>query len=64
MNKKITTATLPIFDMAAQLDSNEAISEYLSQVQAEGDSDELKRALGYVANAYASLTDTTPTADK
>lgn len=49
MNKKITTATLPVFDMVAQLDSNEAISEYLSQVQAEGDSDELKRALGYVA---------------
>lgn len=39
------------FDMAALLDSDEAISEYLSQVLAEGDSDELLRAIGYVAKA-------------
>lgn len=39
------------FDLAAVLDSDEAISEYLSQVLAEGDSDELVRAIGHVAKA-------------
>jgi len=39
------------FDMAALLDSDEAISEYLSQVLADGDSDEFLRAVGYVAKA-------------
>jgi probable addiction module antidote protein len=39
------------FDVASFLDSNEAISEYLTQVLADGDSDELVRALGYVAKA-------------
>ncbi|MQU07926.1 addiction module antidote protein [Pseudomonas helleri] len=39
------------FDMAALLDSDEAISEYLSQVLADGDTDELIRAVGYVAKA-------------
>ena len=33
------------------LDSDEAISEYLSQVLKYGDSDELIRALGYIARA-------------
>jgi len=37
------------FDMVAMLDSDESISEYLSQVLADGDSDELIRALGYIA---------------
>jgi len=37
------------FDMLAMLDSDESISEYLSQVLADGDSDELIRALGYIA---------------
>lgn len=39
------------FDLAALLDSEEAISEYLSQVLAEGDTDELIRAVGHVAKA-------------
>ena len=43
--------TLVPFDMAPLLDSDEAISEYLSQVLADGDTDELLRALGHVARA-------------
>ncbi|UVM22805.1 addiction module antidote protein [Pseudomonas wadenswilerensis] len=43
--------SLTTFDMAALLDSDEAISEYLSQVLADGDHDELIRALGYIAKA-------------
>ena len=39
------------FDMVALLDSDEMISEYLSQVLEDGDSDELIRALGYIAKA-------------
>jgi probable addiction module antidote protein len=39
------------FDMASLLDSDEAISEYLSQVLAEGDNEEFLRAIGYVAKA-------------
>ena len=43
--------TLIAFDMASLLDCDEAISEYLSQVLADGDSDEFIRAIGYVAKA-------------
>ena len=43
--------TLVPFDMATLLDNDEAISEYLSQVLADGDTDELLRALGHVARA-------------
>lgn len=43
--------TLIPFDMAALLDTDEAVSEYLSQVLAEGDTDELIRAVGHVAKA-------------
>ena len=39
------------FDLTELLDSNEAISEYLTQVLADGDSDELLRAIGYIAKA-------------
>ncbi|MEZ0469637.1 addiction module antidote protein [Luteimonas salinilitoris] len=39
------------FDMAAHLDSPAAIAEYLNQVLADGDTDELVRALGHVAKA-------------
>lgn len=46
----MSNALIP-FDMAALLDSDEAISEYLSQVLADGDTDELIRAIGYVAKA-------------
>ncbi|PMQ04230.1 hypothetical protein DyAD56_16200 [Dyella sp. AD56] len=43
------------FDIVDYLDSEEAIAEYLSQVQAEGDPDELQRALIYVAKAREIL---------
>jgi probable addiction module antidote protein len=39
------------FEVADYLDSEEAIAEYLSQVLADGDADELRRALSHVANA-------------
>lgn len=39
------------FDVAALLDTDEAISEYLSQVLADGDNAEFLRAIGYVAKA-------------
>lgn len=44
-------AKLLPFDITEVLDSDEAISEYLSQVLADNDSDELVRALGHVAKA-------------
>ena len=40
------------FDMASFLDSDEAIAEYLSQVLADGDSDELLAAIGHIAKAH------------
>jgi len=39
------------FDIVDYLDSKEAIAEYLSQVLADGDTDELLVALGYIARA-------------
>ena len=39
------------FDLADYLDSEEMIAEYLSQVLAEGDTDELLQAIGHVAKA-------------
>jgi len=45
------TNTLSDFDIADYLDSKEAISEYLSQVLADGDTDELLSALGHIARA-------------
>ena len=39
------------FDLAGYLDSEEMIAEYLSQVLAEGDTDELLQAIGHVAKA-------------
>lgn len=44
-------AKLVPFDMAAFLDSPEAIAEYLTQVLADGEPDELLRALGHIAKA-------------
>lgn len=46
----MTIKTVP-FDMVSELDSDAAITEYLAQVFADGDSDEIIRALGYVARA-------------
>lgn len=42
--------TIP-FDIVSELDGDAAIAEYLMQVFAEGDSDEIIRALGHVAKA-------------
>lgn len=39
------------FDMSDLLDSDEAISEYLTQVIADGDTDEILRAIGHIAKA-------------
>ncbi len=47
----LETEKLLPFDMVSLLDSEEMMSEYLSQVLADGDSDELIRALGYIAKA-------------
>jgi probable addiction module antidote protein len=47
----VQTEKLLPFDIVRLLDSDEAISEYLSQVLEDGDSDELIRALGYIAKA-------------
>lgn len=46
MNKEL----IP-FDIAEYLDSEEAISEYLTQVLAEGDNEEFLRAIGHIAKA-------------
>lgn len=45
------TLQLTTFDILDTLDGEDAISEYLSQVMADGDDDELLRALGHVAKA-------------
>jgi len=45
------TAKLIPFDISSMLSSDEAISEYLSQVMEDGDSDEIIRALGHIAKA-------------
>ena len=39
------------FDLAAELDSDAAVAEYLRQVFEDGDSEEIIRALGHVARA-------------
>ena len=39
------------FDMSRYLDSDEAVAEYLSQVLADGDADELIEAIGHIAKA-------------
>lgn len=46
---KVNVSNLPVFDMVNVLDDDAMISEYISQVLADGDSDELIRALGYIA---------------
>lgn len=39
------------FDLSDYLTSEEDIAEYISQVLADGDSEELLRAIGYIAKA-------------
>ncbi len=51
MTRKIDPADLPEFDLAEYLDSEEAISEYLNQIIADGDMAELAHALGVAARA-------------
>jgi probable addiction module antidote protein len=51
MTQKINVSSLPEFDMASQLRSDSDITDYLSLVLKEGDTDELIRAVGYVAKA-------------
>lgn len=46
----MTEKLLPV-DMVSMLDSDELIREYLLQVLADGDINELIRAFGYVAKA-------------
>jgi DNA-binding phage protein len=46
-----TAQKLKPFDITCQLDSDEAIAEYLSQVLQDGDSDELIRSLSHIAKA-------------
>jgi probable addiction module antidote protein len=46
MNKKLVP-----FDISSILDSKEAILEYIRQVLDDGDTDEMLRALGYIAKA-------------
>jgi len=43
---KVTT-----FDVAEYLDSEEMVAEYLSQILADGDTDELLEAMGHIAKA-------------
>jgi DNA-binding phage protein len=43
--------TLTTFDMTPLLDSDEAISEYLSQVLVDDDLEEFLRAVGHVVKA-------------
>nr|WP_146024042.1 hypothetical protein [Pseudomonas sp. GW458-11-26-14-LB4] len=45
------------FEMTALLVDLNAIREYLSQVLAEGDDEELFRAIGYVTQARIRLTE-------
>lgn len=51
MNKKIAIDTLAEFEMEDYLQDEEAIAEYLNQVLADGDTNELLRAIGYIAKA-------------
>ena len=39
------------FDIAEYLDNKEVIAEYLSQVLADGDTDEFLQAIGHIAKA-------------
>ena len=51
MNTSISAAELPEFDMASQLRDENDIAEYLTMVLEDGDSNELIRAIGYLAKA-------------
>jgi probable addiction module antidote protein len=44
-------SNLTVFDVSQYLDSKETIAEYLSQVLADGNTDELLEAIGNIAKA-------------
>jgi probable addiction module antidote protein len=46
-----TKETITEFDLSDYLDSDEAISEYLTQVLDDGDMNEFLKALSYIAKA-------------
>ncbi|WP_018715280.1 addiction module antidote protein [Brachymonas chironomi] len=46
----MTIKTVP-FDIVTELDTEEAMIEYLRQVLEDGDTDEILRAIGHVARA-------------
>ena len=46
-----TSETITEFDLSDYLDSDEAISEYLTQVLDDGDMKEFLKALSYIAKA-------------
>ena len=47
----MSNVELTNFDIAQYLDDKEVIAEYLSQILADGDTDELLEALGNIAKA-------------
>ena len=51
MSVQIRTSDLPEFDMAEQLQTEQDIAEYITMVLEDGDTDELIRAVGYIAKA-------------
>lgn len=51
MSKKTPLNEIAEFDVSDYLRDDEDIAEYLTQVLAEGDSNELLRAIGYIAKA-------------
>ena len=51
MSEKIRIADLPEFDFSEHLDSDEAISEYLTAILEDGDASLLAAALGDIAKA-------------
>ena len=51
MTTKTRISELPEFDMAEQLRTEQDIAEYITMVLEDGDTDELIRALGYIAKA-------------
>jgi probable addiction module antidote protein len=51
VSERILIKDLPEFDMAEHLRNDDDIAEYLSMVLAEGNTDELLHALGYIAKA-------------
>lgn len=51
MTQKINVSSLPEFDLSEQLRTDDDIAEYLTMVLEDGDTDELIRAIGYIAKA-------------